>query len=98
MARKDPFPNDWEEVFNADPDDFNTGTFEEVISDVMDWYLPEPYVAVIRIYNRDTNKLREYAYRLPSKAHERIRESALADEEVTILTPAMIGTINYNPE
>jgi hypothetical protein len=98
MARKDPFPNDWEEVSSTDPEDFNTGTFDEVLSDVMEWYLPEPYVAVIRVYNRDTNKLKEYAYRVPAKAHERIQASALANEEVTILTPAIIGTINYELE
>lgn len=98
MAKRDPFPNDWEEVNNLNDDDIETGTFEEIIDDVMMWHLPDPYCAVIRVYDRKQNKLKEYAYRLPAKAHDRIRDAALADEEVTILTQAIIGTVNYNPE
>lgn len=97
MAKRDPFPNDWEEVNNLNDDDIETGTFEEIIDDVMMWHLPDPYCAVIRVYDRKHNKLKEYAYRLASKAHDRIRDAALADEEVTILTQAVIGTVNYNP-
>jgi len=64
----------------------------------MAWHLPEPYCAVVRVYDRKQNKLKEYAYKLESKAHNRIRESALSDDEVTILTDSVIGTINYLPE
>lgn len=95
MAKKDPFPNDWEEVSNTDPDDFMTGTFTEVLDDLMNWYLPDPYCAVVRVFNRKENKVQEYAYRLQSKANARIRDAALADEEVTILTQGVIATINY---
>ena len=98
MARKDPFPNDWEEVKNLSEDDIETPQFHEVITDFMSWHLPDPYCAVIRVYNRKTNKLKEYAYKIESKATERIRESALADDEVTILTQAVIGVVNYSPD
>lgn len=98
MAKKDPFPNDWEEVKNLNESDIETPHFEEVIADLMTWHLPDPYCAVIRVYNRKENKLKEYAYKLESKAHDRIRESALADDEITILTQAIIGTINYLSE
>lgn len=95
MAKKDPFPNDWEEVQNLSDDEIETYPFDEVMEDVMTWDLPDPYCAVVRVYNPKTKKLKEYAYKLESKAHDRIRESALADDEVTILTQAVIGCINY---
>jgi hypothetical protein len=98
MAKKDPFPNEWEEVNNLDDDDIETSTIEEIMEEVMAWHLPEPYCAVVRVYDRKQNKLKEYAYKLESKAHNRIRESALSDDEVTILTDSVIGTINYLPE
>lgn len=96
MAKKDPFPNNWEEVKNLSDDDIETPTFKELMEDVMIWELPDPYCAVVRVFNPTTKKLKEYAYKLEHKAHERIRDSALADDEVTILTKAVIGTINYN--
>jgi len=98
MAKKDPFPNNWEEVQNLDDDEIETPTFREVMEDVMIWDLPDPYCAVVRVYNPTTKKLKEYAYKLESKAHDRIRDSALADDEVTILTQALIGCINYNAD
>jgi hypothetical protein len=98
MAKKDPFPNEWEEVNNLDDDDIETSTIEEILEEVMVWHLPQPYCAVVRVYDRKQNKLKEYAYKLESKAHNRIRESALSDDEVTILTNSIIGTINYLPE
>jgi hypothetical protein len=98
MAKKDPFPNEWEEVNNLDDDDIETSTIEEIMEEVMAWHLPQPYCAVVRVYDRKQNKLKEYAYKLESKAHNRIRESALSDDEVTILTNSIIGTTNYLPE
>jgi hypothetical protein len=35
---------------------------------------------------------------MESKAHQRIKDAAFSDDEVTILTNALIGTINYLPE
>jgi len=98
MAKKDPFPNEWEEVNNLSDDDIETATIEEVMEEVMAWHLPEPYCAVVRVYDRKQNKLKEYAYKLESKAHNRIRDHALSDDEVTILTNSITGTINYLPE
>ena len=98
MAKKDPFPNDWEEVSNTDPEDFETGPFDEVLEELMSWHLPDPYVCVIRSYNPKSQTLREFAYKLPSKARQRLQELADKDEEVTILTQAIIGTVNYLPD
>lgn len=98
MARKDPFPNNWEEVQSLDDNDIETATFREVMEDAMIWHLPDPYCAVVRVYNPSTQRLKEYAYRLPRKADNRIRVSALAEEEVTFVTQAYIGCINYKEQ
>lgn len=97
MAKKDPFPNDWEEVNDTDPEDFETGSYEEVLEELMTWHLPDPYVCVIRSYNPKTQKLREYAYKYHSKARNRLLKLADTEEEVTILTQDIIGTLNYLP-
>jgi hypothetical protein len=97
MAKKDPFPNDWDEVYHTDPEDFNTGPFDEVLDEVMQWHLPDPYVCVIRSYNPKSNKVREFAYKTESKAHKRIYDLANDNEHVTVLTQGIIGTINYTP-
>lgn len=95
MAKKDPFPNDWEEVSNLNDDEIDTPTFNELMEHLMEWHLPQPYCAVVRVYNPKTKKLKEYAYRLPIKAHARIQQAASSNDEVTILTNEVIGCINY---
>lgn len=98
MKKKDPFPNDWEEVYNMGDDDFMRPAFIEVINDSMLWHLPQPYCCVLRSYNRQENKLREYAYRRESVAQQKIAELAKEGYEVTLMTPAVIATINYPDE
>lgn len=92
---KDPFPNEWNEVFNLSEDELESPPFAEVLSDIMAWELPDPYCAVIRVYNRSENKLREYAYRREGVAHQKIKEASKAGHEITILTNEVIGAINY---
>jgi len=95
MSRKDPFPNDWEEVNNMDEDDFLTPPFHELLSDTMFWELPEPYCCIVRSYNRSTCKIKETAYRREGSANSLIRKLAEEGHEVTVLTPTAIAVLNY---
>lgn len=97
MARKDPFPNEWDDVSNTDADEFETATYEEVLDDITQWDLPEPFYCVIRAYSRKTNKLKEYAYKHESVARKRLLELADKGDELTILVQEFIGTVNYKP-
>lgn len=97
MARKDPFPNDWDEIVNASDDEFDSVPWPEIMQDASMWHLPQPYVCVVRSFDRKANKLKEYAYRVPSKANNRIKQLALADAEVTVMTDELIAAINYDP-
>lgn len=95
MSKKDPFPNDWEEIYNMDDEDFDTPAFLEVLQDSMLWHLPDPYCCIMRVWNRDTNQIKELAYRRESIANQKIKEYAQNGFEVTVMTDEIIGAINY---
>lgn len=95
MTKKDPFPNQWQEVFDLDDDDIETPPFLHVWEDSVVWELPDPYVCLVRSYNRKDNSLREYAYKREKVAQNKIRELALQGFEVTVLTQALCATLNY---
>jgi hypothetical protein len=97
VARKDPFPNEWDDVSNTDADEFETATYAEVLEEMTQWDLPEPFYCVIRAYNRKTNKLKEYAYKHEGTARKRLLQLADDGEELTILVQEFIGTVNYKP-
>ena len=94
MAKKDPFPNEWQEVFNIDEEDFLRPPFNEVLEEsVSD--LPDPYCCIVRSYNRKAAKLREYVYKQEGRASARIRELAELGYELTIITQEYVGILNY---
>ena len=95
MARKDPFPNDWEEVFNMDESDLVSPPFIDVLEDSVLWHLPDPYCCIIRSYNRKDAKVKEYAYKQEGKAQSKIKELAGIGCELTLITQAYIGVLNY---
>jgi hypothetical protein len=98
MAKKDPFPNNWQDVFELDDDDFESPPFIHVWEDSVVWELPDPFICVIRSYNRKDNQLKEYAYKRESVAQAKIMELATQGDELTILTQQFIGTINYSSD
>ena len=55
------FPNNWEEIHDADDDQFETCTFDEFMAGMSMWQLPSSHSFLMRIYNRDTNKVKEHA-------------------------------------
>lgn len=98
MAKSDPFPNEWEEVYNMSEDDILTPPFIDVLEDSVLWHLPDPYCCVLRAYNRKDHKLREYAYKREGIAKAKIKELAENGDEITILTQSMVATINYSDD
>lgn len=95
MAKKDPFPNDWEEVESLDDEDIDSMPFIEVLGLSVEWDLPDPYCCVVRAYNRKDSKLREYAYKREGTARQKIAELAQQGIEVLVLTQQYVATINY---
>lgn len=98
MAKKDPFPNEWEEVFNLSEEDIESPPFLFVWEDSVLWDLPDPYCCIVRSYNRKDNKLREYAYKREGVARAKIQELAQEGCEITVLTQEVVATINYDHE
>ena len=45
------FPNNWEEIKDADDDMFETCTFDEFMTGMSMWQLPSSHAFIMRVYN-----------------------------------------------
>jgi len=93
--RKPDFPNNWKVIQQAPDEAFREITYEEFFEwRVHGWEIPEPHLCVIRVYNRDTQRVSEYSYKKVSAANKCIEkltknpanEITIADDdEITLL-------------
>ena len=91
------FYNEWDEINEMSDDDFDQPEYKDVLMDASSWHLPSPYCAIIRSWNKTKSKLKEFVYRNPHAAAEKIKQLGLRGDHVTILTKEVIATINYDP-
>ena len=90
------FPNNWEEIAGAHDDDFETCTFDEFMVGMSIWQLPSSHSFLMRIYNRETNKVREYAYKQEHHARKRLlKECKDADNEIVLCDNYSIHLIKH---
>jgi HD-like signal output (HDOD) protein len=97
MARKEYYPNNWQEYKDAPDDNFIPHTFEELMSwKVAGWELPSSVCCVIRVMNTETRKVTEHVYQKRSAAQQKVNalintpniEFTVADHEaIHHLTP-----------
>jgi hypothetical protein len=81
MAKKEYFPNNWQEYKDADDDNFIPHTFEELMSwKVAGWELPSSICCVIRITNLNTKKVKEHVYQQRSAAQRKVQELMYKDD------------------
>ena len=66
------FPNNWEEIQGAHDDHFETCTFEEFMAGMSMWQIPSSHSFLMRVYNTETNKVSEYAYKRDRYARKRL--------------------------
>ena len=78
------FPNNWDEIANADEDQFDTCTYEEFMMGMSSWHIPSSHSCVMRVENTDTGRIKEYSYRTDSGAAKRIVK--LADDPANVIT------------
>ena len=79
------FPNNWEEIHGAADSDFETCTFEEFMIGMSIWELPSSHQFLMRVYNKETNKVREYAYKQDHHARKRLmKECEDANNEIVL--------------
>ena len=75
MAKKDYFPNNWQEYKDADDEDFIPHTFEELMSwKVGQWELPSSVCCMVRTMNVHTKKVKEYTYQRRNAAQQKVQE------------------------
>ena len=93
------FPNNWEEVFEADDDQFETCTFEEFMTGMSIWQLPSSHSFLMRVYNKKTNTVKEYAYKQDHHAQKRLlKECADSDNEIVLCDNYSIHLIKQADE
>ena len=66
------FPNNWEEIKDADDDMFETCTFDEFMTGMSMWQLPSSHAFIMRVYNSDTKKVTEHTYRKAGNARNKL--------------------------
>ena len=93
------FPNNWEEIKEADDDQFETCTFDEFMAGMHCWQLPSSHAFLMRVYNRETNKVREFAYKQNSAAQKRLmKECENSDNEIILCDNYSIHLIKQADE
>ena len=86
------YPNNWDEIVNADDDQFDTCTYEEFMFGLSSWMIPSSHACIMRVENTDTGKIKEYSYRTDTGAANRIVK--LADDPANVITVADNETIH----
>jgi len=87
------FPNNWQEIHDADPDEFGSCTFGEFMQATAMWSIPSSHSCIMRVENTDTGKVKEYAYRQTHAAVKRIAQ--LVDDPANVITICDDDTIHY---
>jgi len=73
MAKKEYYPNNWQEYKDCPDSDFIPHTFEEIMSwKVGGWELPSSVCCVIRVTNIETKKVTEHVYQKRSAAQSKV--------------------------
>ncbi len=86
MAKKDYFPNNWQQYKDSDDDNFIPHTFDELMSwKVQSWELPSSVCCIVRVHDYNTRKVSEHVYSKPSAARNKIATLMNADCEFTIV-------------
>ena len=67
------FPNNWKRVKALDEEFIPTPTLDELMEwKVFQWSLPQNVFCLIRETDRKTGKVKEYVYKKPHAAHNRL--------------------------
>ena len=93
------FPNNWEEIKEADDDQFETCSFDEFMAGMSLWQLPSSHSFLMRIYNTRTNKVKEHVYKREDMARKRlIKECQDSDNEIILCDNYSIHLITQADE
>ena len=96
---KSEFPNNWQDIKDANDDQFETCTFEEFMTGMSIWELPSSHAFLMRVYNTKTHKVREYAYKQDHHAQKRLlKECADSDNEIVLCDNYSIHLIKQADE
>jgi len=92
MSNKE-FPNNWQNVHDADDEQFGTCTHEEFMLASADWQVPSSVACILRVENTDTGKVKEYTYRRVHAACKKIE--TLVNDPANVITICDDESIHY---
>ena len=87
------FPNNWQQIHDADAEEFGTCTYEEFKEMSELWLLPSSIACVMRVENRDTGKIKEHTYRRVSAATNKMVQ--LVEDPANVITIMDDQTIHH---
>ena len=92
------FPNRWQQFKNIKAEDYIEVDFDEFMDYRMnDWELKRQYVCIIRVRNKATGRIKEYAYQKTHAAQKRFRELLKdANIEITIVNSDELHFLSPN--
>ena len=93
------FPNNWEDIVTSPDDQFETCTYEEFMIAMTCWQIPSSHSVLMRVTNKETGKVAEYAYR--KAGHARNKLVKLVDDpnnEIIICDNDSIHLIKHRDE
>ena len=93
------FPNNWQEIHDADPELFATCTFEEFMDGMSMWQIPSSHSCILRVTDRETGKVKEHAYRKMGNARNKLMKLVEnPNNEIIICDNDSIHLIKRNDE
>jgi hypothetical protein len=99
MSGKPEFPNNWQEIHDADEESFGTCSVEEFEMMMHQWHLPSSIACVMRVENKDTGKIKEHTYRRMSAAtNKMVKLVEDPSNVITIMDDETIHYLSYPPE
>jgi hypothetical protein len=57
------FPNNWQDVHDADADEFPQISYIDFMTGMSMWSIPSSHAVIMRVSNKKTGKVKELAYR-----------------------------------
>ena len=87
MAKKEYYPNNWQEYKDADDADFIPHTFEEIMSwKVGGWELPSSVCCILRVTDLRSKKVTEHVYQRRVSAQNKLNQLINdPDVEITVI-------------
>ena len=93
------YPNNWQELHDSPDEMFDTCTYDELMLGLSMWHIPSSHCVIMRVANKDTGKVKEFAYRqLGSARNKMLKLVEDPANEITICDSDTIHIIKQHDD